>query len=480
MNNIRIKENAESLVMDWFKAKEGWLAEQSDRIWSLAEVKFEEYRSVGLLTDIFTQEGFLVKTGLIEGLETAFTAEWSNGPGPVVAFIGEYDALPDLGYEMADHPVPTGKSGHGCGHNLLGVGSMAAALAAKNAMATLGVGGTLKYFGCPAEEGGYAKVFMVRDGVFKGIDALLRWHPANATYVSMASCTASTRIKFEFFGKTAHAGMNPHLGRSALDAAVLTQVGINFLRERVPRNAKMFSLSIDVDKAGGSIPAHSELSYGVGAPRLSDVNELVSRMETVATGIAIATGTEVKSHRGYSSSEVLPNLALSRAMLKNLKKVGPPEYSEEERAFAKKLNEGLTAAEKAKSLEIYGIFDSRVGEKDLYDEISENMDIGGLMQYSTDSGDVSWQAPTSQMFVAAQTIGSPNHSWQQVVCSGNSIGHKAMALAGKTIALTALDILSDSGLLASAKEEYARALDRQPYSSPLPKDLKPGKAPEIR
>ena len=475
MANAALMGKAEDLVKDWFKAKEDWLTTQSDRIWALAEVKFEEFQSMKLLTDILSEEGFVIRTNLIAGLDTAFTAEWSNGPGPTIAFIGEYDALPDLGHELAGHPVPTGKSGHGCGHNLLGVGSMAAALAAKAAMEELGIKGTLKYFGCPAEEGGYAKVFMVREGIFEGIDALVRWHPANATYVSMASCTASTRIRFEFFGKTAHAGMNPHMGRSALDAAVLTQVGINFLRERVPRSSKMFSTSIDVDKTGGSIPAYAELSYGAGAPSMAEVHELVDRMETVARGMAIATGTEYKIHRGFASSEVLPNLVFSRAMLKNLINVGAPKYTEKEKAFAKKLNEGLTAEEKAQSLRIYGIDNPRIGEKDLYDEISENMDIGGLMQYSSDSGDVSWQAPTCQLFVAAQTIGSPNHSWQQVVCSGNSIGHKAMLTAGKTIALTALDILSNPELLAAATEEYRQALALTPYTNPLPADLKPGK-----
>ena len=472
MNNNSLMSQAEAIVKDWFLENEHLITSASDKIWSIAETMFKEHESVKVLTGTFVSSGFEI--GEVEGFDTAFTATWSNGEGPTIAMIGEYDALPDLGHAIAEHPVPNGKNGHGCGHNLLGVGSMAAALSAKAAMEQLNISGTIKYFGCPAEEGGYSKVFMVRDGVFEGIDALVRWHPANATYVSMASCTASSRLKFEFFGKTAHAGTTPHLGRSAMDAAVLTEVGINFLREHVPRSSKMFSTNLHVDKAGGGIPAHAELYYGVGATRMRDVRELVARMETVAKGMAMATETTVVIHHGYSSSEVLPNLALSRRMLENLKKVGPPAFTDEEKAFAKKLNKDLSVHEKSKSLEMYAIYDPKIGEKDLHDEISENMDIGGLVQYATDSGDVSWQAPMCQIFVAATTIGSANHSWQQVVCSGSGIGHKGMFTAGKTIALTALDILTDPELLRQAKEEYHSMLDAFPYSNPLPADMKTG------
>lgn len=474
MENKEIMEKVEVHVKEWFEENQKRVTDISDTIWNIAEVKFEEFQSMKVLMDEFHKEGFQVKTDLVEGLPTAFTAEWSNGEGPVIGLIGEYDALPGLGHEIASSKVPNGKDGHGCGHNLLGTGSMAAAFAAVEAMKELDIKGTIKYFGCPAEEGGAAKVFMVRDGIFDGLDAVVRWHPINATYVSMSPSLATRFIRYTFHGKSAHAGVNPHMGRSALDAALLMDVGVNYLREHIPSNIRISSIIANGGQAPNIVPELAEIWYQVRAPRQVELDEVIVRMEKVAKGMAMATETTVESKVTSAASETLPNQVLCDRMLVNLLKVGAPQFTEEEKEFAKEMNRGLSVAEKSKSMIMFGIKDPEVGRKDLYDEICTNMSPGVITPYSTDSGDVSWQAPMCQVFTASQVIGSANHSWQQVVCSGMSIGHKGMLCAGQTIAMTALDILTDATLLEDAKKEYNDMLKLYPYVNPLPADLLPG------
>ena len=435
MDNSTIMSRAESSVKKWYSENEARITALSDKIWNIAEVKFTEFESMATLTEEFKKEGFTVRTGVVDGLPTSFVAEWSNGEGPVIAFVGEYDALPGLGNELCTEKKPTGKNGHGCGHNLLGVGSMSAAISAKCAMEENGIHGTLRYFGCPAEEGGAAKVFMVRDGVFDGIDALVRWHPNSATFVSVSASMAMVSVRYRFHGKTSHAGTAPHLGRSALDAAILMDVGVNYLREHVTSDVRIHSVVTDGGRAPNIVPDYAEIWYYVRAPHMSDVHEIRKRMDKIAQGAALMTETQEEIVVVSGSSDTLPNHTLCRRMLKTLKdRVGPPVFT----------------------------------------DISENLQEGIVSPYSTDSGDVSWQAPMCQLLATAQSIGSANHSWQQVVCSGNHIGHAGMICAGQTLSLTALDILTDSDLLEEAKKEYQQAIAERPYINPLPKDLKPG------
>jgi len=473
MNNEAVMKQSQNCVTGWFTENESHMAGLSDAVWRLAETKFEEFESAKLLSEELARRGFTVTRGAIESLPTSFIAEWSNGEGPVIAMLGEYDALPGLGNELCSRQAPNGKNGHGCGHNLLGVGSMAAAIASASAMKQLGIGGTIRYYGCPAEEGGAGKVFMVRDGAFKGIDAVVRWHPINATYVSMSPSLALTSVKYQFHGKSAHAGVMPHLGRSALDAAILMDVGVNYLREHIPSDVRVHSVITDGGRAPNMVPDYSEIWYYIRAPHMFDVHEVAERMEKVALGMAMATGTTVDIKVITGSSETLPNQALSDRMLVNLLRVGPPDFSDSDRAFAKEVNADMPPAEKMRNMRMFGIADPKFGQMDLHEEISANMTAGVTTPYSTDSGDVSWQAPMCQVFVASQTVGSANHSWQQVVCSGMSIGHKGMLCAGKTLAMTALDILTDPELLAAAKEEFREALAQRPYVCPLPPDLQP-------
>ncbi len=475
MDNTKIMNQVLEFLNQWFAENKQWITDTSDKIWELAEIRFEEFRSMEILVEQFKKHGFTIRTNLVKGLPTAFVAEWSNGDGPVIGTIGEYDALPGLGYEIKPVKTPNGKNGHGCGHNLLGTGSMAAAIGAAKAMEKFGIKGTIRYFGCPAEENGGGKVFMVRDGVFDGLDAIVRWHPINATFVSVSPSLAKTSIHYKFHGKSAHAGVTPHLGRSALDAVLLMDVGVNYLREHILPDVRIHSVITNGGKTPNTVPDEAEIWYYVRAPRKNDVDDVVKRMAKVAEGMAMATETtvEIKEDNG-GLAETLPNQTLCDRMLINLNRVGAPVFTDEEKAFARQMNEGLTEEAKAKSLRIYGITDPDIGKLDLYDRICQDQGAGKITPYSTDSGDASWQAPMCQMFAVGQTIGTSNHSWQQTVCAGMSIGHKGMLCAGETLAMTALDIMTDAALLAKAKEEYNAQVKRFPYKNPLPPDLMPG------
>ncbi|AEC01717.1 amidohydrolase [Parasphaerochaeta coccoides] len=474
MDNSVLLEKAENLIKKWFSENETRITYLSDTIWNIAEVKFTEFESMKVLVSQFEKEEFLVKTAVIEGLPTSFIAEWKNGEGPVIAFIGEYDALPGLGNEMCTEKKPTGKNGHGCGHNLLGVGSMAAAISASHVMKELGISGTLKYFGCPAEEGGAAKVFMVRDGIFNEIDAIVRWHPNSATFVSVSSSMAMMSIRYRFHGKTSHAGTAPHLGRSALDAAILMDVGANYLREHVITDVRIHSVISDGGRAPNIVPDYAEIWYYIRAPHMADVHTVAARMEKIAKGAALMTETECEIVVVSGSSDTLPNKVLCKEMLKNLKRMGGPKFTDEDRKFATAINESVSISDRINNLKTCGVFDSKYQNLDLYEDISENLQEGVVSPYSTDSGDVSWQAPMCQVFTSAQSIGSANHSWQQVVCSGNHIGHAGMICAGETISITAIDILTNPELLKEAKKEFNEEISLRPYVNPLPKNLKPG------
>lgn len=467
-------ESYKEIILKWFEENESKMTDLSDRIWEYAETLFQEFKSAALLESVFEQNGFTVTKG-VAGIETAFVSEWSNGPGPVIALIGEYDALPGLGHKISDKKEPTGKAGHGCAHNLLGVGSLSTALCLKQAMTELHVTGTVKYFGCPAEEGGAAKVFMVRDHVFDGIDAIIRWHPQNISYVSVSPCLTHYSVKYIFHGKAAHAAVSPDAGRSALDAAILMDVAVNYLREHVSSDARIHSVISNGGTVPNIVPDYAEIWYGVRGQKKADADEIIERMKKIAYGMAMATETTVDIKVLSASSSTLPNKVLSKAALKNMHEIGAPVFTEEEKLFAKKLNEGISTADKAKSMVVHGVTDPKLAELDLHEGISDNLlENVKVSPYSTDSGDVSWMAPMCQLFIAAQTIGSPNHSWQQAVCAGMSIGHKGMIFAGKAMAMTAMDVLTHPEILAEAKKEFDETIHVYPYTCPLPQDVVPG------
>ena len=465
-----------STIMNWFDANGCRMTEISDKIWNYAETLFQEYQSSAILADELEQSGFRVTRGVAD-IETAFTAEWSNGNGPVIALLGEYDALPGLGNELVPEKKPNGKNGHGCGHNLLGVGSMAAAISLRQAMIEHDVKGTIRYYGCPAEEGGGAKVFMVRDGLFQDIDAVVRWHPIHITHVPLSPCFSTRRGVCIFRYKSQYLGLGngSQLGRNALNAAILMDLAVNYLKDNVPKSATLRTM---ITKAGVNIgvnPTEVEVQFRCNTTEGEEATEIFERMVQIANGVAAATGTEVEIRCTMATTRTLPNKVLCEAMLKNLLEVGPPAFSQEDKNFAAKMTEHLDQKVKAKSILMFGITDPEVSQKPLHEGISTDMlENIPVTAYCTDSGDVSWQAPMCQCFIAGQPIGSTNHSWQQVVSSGMGIGHACLLTAGKTIAMTAMNILTDPYLLEQAKKEFNQKLKEHPYVCPIPNYAKPG------
>ena len=469
-----IQANTDRTILEWVEKNEQKIIDVSKQLWDNPEILYEEVESAKLLSGWLEENGFTLERG-VANIPTAFVATYTNGDGPAIGILGEYDALPGVGVEIAPVNKPTGKNGHACGHNLYGAGSCAAAIAVKQAMQEGGIHGTIKMFGCPAEEGGGAKVFMTRDGVFDGMDAIITWHPANASMCTQASSLAIYSVKYRFHGRAAHAGVTPHLGRSALDAAILMDVGVQFLREHMPISNRIHSVITNGGVMPNVVPDYAEIWYNLRAPTRADVDVLFDRVLNIAKGMALSTDTTVEVHkeaRGCSSNNIA-NAVLSEVALENLKKVGGPKFTDEDWAFAKQLNAEVTNQEKIENMRMmYAITDEHATD-DLYDGIGESMLKGTTAPYSGDSGDVSWQVPYCQYSIACQTVGTGNHSWQQTVCAGSHIGQAGMICAAKALACAAAEFMGRPELIEAAWAEHRKKLEAYPYTSPLPAGVTP-------
>ena len=469
-------------ILDSVNAHQDDYTAASDAIWAHPQVNFHEDFAAGQLCGLLEENGFSVEKGL-DGMPTAFRAQFGSGK-PVIAFLGEYDALSALSQQagcLSKTPVEEGAPGHGCGHNLLGVGSLAAAVAVKELIASGQVSGTVVYFGCPAEETASAKAFLARDGYFAGLDAILSWHPWDYTGIWPGGSLANVKLIFRFKGRAAHAAGSPHLGRSALDALELMNVGVQFLREHVPEDTRIHYAVTD---AGGASPnvvqAHAEAVYLIRSPRLSDLTDIVERVKDCARGAAIMTGTEAEIEFVKGCSNMMPNAILGDALIESCRSIGVPAYTDEELAFAKSLQATISTPEdtlsrvtrlctSADRAEVF----SHQGES-IYTFIAPHCptDIP-LIPVSTDVGDASWCAPTAQISTAAWPAGTPAHSWQVVSCGKSSAAHKAMLYAGSALALTAAKLMQSPETLALAKKEFDAKLAAHPYVCPIPADVKP-------
>ncbi len=444
----------------------------SDRVWEMPELNFREVRSAREHAEMLRQEGFRVTEG-VAGIPTAVVGE-AGEDGPVIAILGEYDALPGLSQEagVAEHrPVEPGGAGHGCGHNLLGAGAMLAAAAVKDWLAARGMPGRVRYYGCPAEEGGAAKTFMVRDGAFDDVDIAISWHPAPFAGVNEAYSLAILQVDYRFVGRTAHAAVDPELGRSALDAAELMNLGVNYLREHMPSSARVHYAYLD---AGGIAPnvvqAAAVLRYIVRAADLPQLQTLAARVDRIADGAALMTETRMERRVVSGMSNLLGNTPLERAMFSNLQRLGPPPFDAEDRAFAEAIRRTVSQADIDSAHQRFGI---EMTDAPLCDRVVPLEAKGAGMVGSTDVGDVSWAVPTVQMRGATYAIGTPGHSWQLTAQGKSPLAHKGMVHAAKVMAGTAVDVLGDPALLEQAKSDHRARLDRTPYASPLPEGLQP-------
>jgi len=452
-----LTESDRAAVLHRLDAKSDHYAKIAQQIWQFAEVGYQETKSAALLKDELMAAGFTLREN-IAGIPTAFSAQAGSG-SPVIGILGEYDALPGLSQDSVPEkrPVRVNQPGHGCGHNLFGVGSAAAAIAVKQWLSEKGVSGTVRFYGCPAEEGGGGKIYMVRAGAFNDCDAVLHWHPANENRASLKTNLANMTGKFRYRGAAAHAAGSPDKGRSALDGVMLFTHAVELLREHVPQTTRIHYVITSGGDAPNVVPAFAEVFIYLRSPEMTVIDNVWPRIVKCAEAGALATETKVELELINSAYSILPNDELTRVIEKNLRLVGGISYTPEERAFAESLRKTFVA-EPAQSL----------GNESQIGKAEEGISYG-----STDVGDVSWVVPTAGFGTATFVPGTPGHSWQSTACSGMSIGHKGMLVAAKTLTLSAIDLFTSPAALAKAKADFANRKSGKDYRSRLPAEQKP-------
>ena len=445
----------------------------ADRVWGTPETLYQEHASCAEHTAMLKAKGFRV-TETLGGIPTAVMGEAGEG-GPVIAILGEYDALPGLS-QVAGIAEPRaledGGNGHGCGHNLLGAAALLAACALKDWLEETGTPGRVRYYGCPAEEGGAAKTFLVREGAFRDVDAAITWHPNDMTRVDDPESLANTRIDFTFTGRSSHAAMSPHLGRSALDAVELMSVGVNYLREHMVQDARIHYAYLD---AGGRAPnvvqAKAVVRYSIRALTSANMRALVDRVRDVAKGAALMTGTQVEGKVFSAVSENLVNEVMDRTMHAVLEEIGGVPFDEADRAYARAIQATLSAEDIATPWRV--IKEKPRADTPLCDWVVRLRPGGEVLVGSTDVADVTWAVPTTEVLVSTLAIGTPGHSWQ-VTAQGKSPGaHKGMVHAGLAMARCAQRLIEDPALLAEARAEHAARLAETPYVCPIPAEVHP-------
>lgn len=445
----------------------------SDRIWAVPELNFQERHAAAEHAAMLASEGFRVETG-VAGMPTTVIGEAGAG-GPVIAIMGEYDALPGLSQKAGvtqPAPVEAGGNGHGCGHNMLGSAALLAATAVKDWLEANGIAGRVRYYGCPAEEGGSSKGFMVRAGLFDDVDVALCWHPAAFTGVSEAVSLACVEVEFTFHGRASHAAAAPHLGRSALDAVELMNIGVNYMREHMPSSARVHYAVID---AGGIAPnvvqAKATVRHLIRARTLGEMWDLVRRVRNIADGAALMSETRVEAKQISGDANLVGNRPLEEAMHANLMRLGGPGFDAADHDFAAQFQATLSPEDISSAYARAGL-PVREGEA-LNDEIYPLDRISNGSVGSTDVGTVSWVVPTVQCRVACYAVGTPGHSWQLVAQGLAPAAHKGLALAAKAMAGVAVDVLTQPELLQAAKAEFAAFRAKNPFQNPITDDIAP-------
>ena len=428
------------------------------KIWGFAEVGYKEKQSSALLQEQLKTAGFTVEAG-VAGIPTAFTATFGSG-SPVIGILGEFDALPGVSQAAVPErsPIAGQNAGHACGHHLFGTASAEAAIAVKEWMIATHQAGTLRFYGCPAEEGGSGKVYMVRAGLFKDVDVVLHWHPNDANAITMTPSLANISGKFRFHGIASHASASPEKGRSALDGVESMDVMVNMMREHVPQETRIHYVITRGGEAPNVVPAFAEVYYYVRQPSRELVKSIWERVTNAAKGAALGTGTTVDWEITGGTYDLLPNETLGRLMHANLTRVGGVPYTADEKIFAAKINE--TLLDKPQPVENANVIQS-------FQPVLPPS--GG----STDVGDVSWVVPTVGLETATWVPGTPAHSWQAVAAGGTAIGLKGMVVAAKTIALTAIDLFTQPATISQAKAELAKKRGADFKYAPLLGDRPP-------
>jgi aminobenzoyl-glutamate utilization protein B len=469
-------------LLNWLDENAADFFRMADQIWENPEISWEEVFASGLQADYLESEGFSI-TRNPAGMRTAFIAEWGTGK-PVLAFIGEYDALPGLSQvnEPVKKAVVEGGPGHGCGHHILGVASVAAAAATRKWLEANNISGTVRYYGTPAEEMGGGKVFMAREGLFSDLDAALTYHPSFINMPSKASTVAVVSSSFRFNGKSAHAGGAPHLGRSALDAVELMNVGANYLREHVLDGTRIHYVITNGGQAANIVPETAEVDYILRAEKLDYLLDVADRLRNIAKGAALMTDTtfEETIKSGYAS--MVSNHAIADLMYQALEEIGPIQYTNDELAFAQQINDTFEATNS-------GYIEQRIdtlklgkqaadtlrahSDKPLLSANFQAIDEGIVYKGATDVGDLSQVVPTGALETVCFPTCSPGHSWVNTACGGMSIGHKGLVHAAKALALTAAVLYTDKKTLEKVREEFEEQMDGKTYTPLIPEEMCP-------
>jgi aminobenzoyl-glutamate utilization protein B len=431
-------QDAKSGVLAALDAQSDHYAGIAKQIWGFAEVGYQEFKSSRLLRSELANAGFRVDSNVAE-IPTAFTATYGSGK-PVVAIVGEFDALPGLSQDALPDKkaLVDGGAGHGCGHHLFGTASVAAAIAVKNWMAANRIAGTLRFYGTPAEEGGGGKVYMIRDRRFDDVDVVVSWHPGDNNNVDANSVLANISAKFRFHGVSAHAAGAPERGRSALDGVEAMNNMVNMLREHIPQETRIHYVITNGGRAPNVVPDFAEVYYYARHNDMRVLDGIWERIVKASEGAALGTGTTVDHEIIAAVWNILPNDYLSKLQHKNLERVGGYTYTPAERAFAEQLRKSLG---------------SNLPPLDNASRVLE-WENGKVDMASTDMGDVSWRVPTVQLSAATWVPGTPAHSWQAVAAGGMSIGPKGMMVAAKTMTLTAMDLFTDATHIQKARAEF--------------------------
>ncbi len=430
--------------------------EMAMKIWDLAELGYLEVESSALLSDALEQAGFRVQRG-VAGIPTAFVAEAGSG-GPVIALLAEFDALPGITQTAAPvrEEIPGKAGGQACGHHLFGTASVGAAIAISQWLEQRHLQGTVRVYGTPAEEGGSGKVYMVREGLFDGVDAVLSWHPGDVNRAQASPSLANRSARFNFRGVSAHAAGAPEKARSALDGVESFNYMVNLMREHVPQETRIHYVITSGGEAPNVVPDYAQVYYYVRHPDAEVLKGIWARVEQAAKGAAAGTGTQVEWEIMHGNHSLLPNRVIVDHMQAALETLGGITYNAEERAFAERIYPTLNSPE------------FELGSEAEIAEVQTGFSMG-----STDVGDISWNVPTAEFTTATWVPGTPAHSWQAIAAGGTTIGIKGLQLAAKTLALTAADFYENPGLLDLARDELARQQGKDFHYEPLVGDRPP-------
>ncbi|WP_338471199.1 M20 family metallopeptidase [Niallia sp. XMNu-256] len=467
-----ISHNSSFKVSDYLQERKRTFTTISDKIWAKPELHFKEKYAVSVMEEALRAEGFAVENN-VANLETAIMGSFGSGP-TVIAFLGEYDALPFLSQEggkVEYSPIEENGNGHGCGHNLLGTGAFAAAVAAKEYVEKTNAPFTIRFYGCPAEENGSGKAYMTKHGVFDDVDMAITWHPMTTNTTWNITSLANYAVTFKFTGKSAHAAAAPHLGRSALDAVELMNVGVNYLREHVIQEARIHYAVIN---SGGTSPnvvqPYAAVSYLIRAPKKQQVVEIHKRVQKIAQGAALMTETSVEEQFDGAASNLIPNTTLAKVMQQQFDDAPALQFSEEDFSFAEQIYQSLDNESKASA---YSNMTPRqkelIGNKRLC-ELVLPLSSERALYGSTDVGDVSWKTPTVQCTTASMVLGTPLHTWQVVTVGNTPIGHKGMLYAADIMARTAIACMENPKMIEEAKQELHNRLNGEKYVSLIPEE----------